>query len=98
MDENNNIIELVDEQGESVEFEHLMTLEHNGAYYIVLMAAEDQQSEDEGEVLILKMDKDDKGEDCYVTVDDDEEAQQVFDLFVKALEEEDDAEPVEEEE
>ena len=97
MDEN-NIIELVDENGETVEFEHLMTLEHNNAYYIVLMAAEEQESEDEGEVLILKMDKDENGEDCYVTVDDDEEAQIVFDKFVAALEEEDDAVPAGDEE
>lgn len=97
--EENNIIELVDEQGETVEFEHLMTLEHNNAYYIVLMAAEDlaNEEDDEGEVLILKMDKDENGEDCYVTIDDDEEAQIVFDKFVAALEEEDDAVPAEEE-
>lgn len=93
MDEN-EIIELVDENGESVNFEHLMTLEHNNAYYIVLMAAEDEANEeDEGEVLILRMDKDENGEDCYVTIDDDDEAQTVFDKFVAALEEADDAEP-----
>ena len=95
--EENNIIELVDENGETVEFEHLMTLEHNNAYYIVLMAAEDQADEDEGEVLILKMDKDENGEDCYVTVDNDDEAQAVFDKFVAALDEEDDAVPADEE-
>jgi len=100
--EENNIIELVDENGEAVEFEHLMTLEHEGAYYIVLMAPEAEEgaepSEDEGEVLILKMEKDDEGEDCYVTIDDDDVAQAVFDKFVAALEEEDDAVPAGDEE
>lgn len=94
MEENNSsIIELVDEQGESVEFEHLMTLEHENEYYIVLMALEqeDQEDEDEeGEVLILKLEKDEKGEDCYVTIDDDEVTQAVFDKFVAAIEAEDD--------
>ncbi len=37
MEGENNIIELVDEQGQAVEFEHLMTVEHEGSYYIVLM-------------------------------------------------------------
>ena len=96
MDEQNNIIELVDEEGESVEFEHLMTLEHEGAHYIVLMApeseADPEPDEDEGEVLILRLEKDEKGEDCYVTIDDDV-AQAVFDKFVAALEEEDDETP-----
>ena len=93
------IVELVDDEGNEVAFEHLMTLEHNGAYYIVLMAAEDlaNEEDDEGEVLILKMDKDENGEDCYVTIDDDDEAQTVFDKFVAALEEEDDAVPADEE-
>lgn len=94
MDENNgNIIELVDEDGESVEFEHLMTLEHEGEYYIVLMAVEDDEDNDEGEVLILKVEKDEKGEDCYVTVDDDNVTQAVFDKFIAAIEEDDDEIP-----
>lgn len=93
MEGDNNIIELVDEQGKAVEFEHLMTVEHEGSYYIVLMAAQEDEDNEEGEVVILKMEKDDKGEDCYVTIDDDNVLQAVFDKFVAAVEEEDDAIP-----
>ena len=93
MEGENNIIELVDEQGKAVEFEHLMTVEHEGSYYIVLMAAQEDEDNEEGEVVILKMEKDDKGEDCYVTIDDDNVLQAVFDKFVAAVEEEDDAIP-----
>lgn len=93
MDERNNIIELVDEQGEAVEFEHLMTVEHEGGYYIVLMAVQDDDESEEGEVVILKMEKDDKGEDCYVTIEDDSVLQAVFDKFVAAIEEDDDEIP-----
>ena len=97
MEGENNIIELVDEQGKAVEFEHLMTVEHEGEYYIVLMAAEEDEDNEEGEVVILKMEKDDKGEDCYVTIEDDNVLQAVFDKFVAAVEEEDDAVPEEDE-
>ena len=93
MDGESNIIELVDEQGKAVEFEHLMTVEHEGDYYIVLMAAQEDEENEEGEVVILKMEKDDKGEDCYVTIEDDDVLQAVFDKFVAAVEEEDDAIP-----
>jgi len=93
MDGEGNIIELVDEQGKAVEFEHLMTVEHEGDYYIVLMAAQEDEENEEGEVVILKMEKDDKGEDCYVTIEDDNVLQAVFDKFVAAVEEEDDAIP-----
>ena len=97
MEGENNIIELVDEQGKAVEFEHLMTVEHEGSYYIVLMAAEEDEDNEEGEVVILKMEKDDKGEDCYVTIEDDNVLQAVFDKFVAAVEEEDDAIPADDE-
>ncbi len=93
MESNGNIIELVDEQGKAVEFEHLMTVEHEGDYYIVLMAAQEDEENEEGEVVILKMEKDDKGEDCYVTIEDDDVLQAVFEKFVAAVEEEDDAIP-----
>lgn len=95
MDENNNLIELIDEDGESVQFEHLMTLEHETEYYIVLMTAQSATDEDaeEGEVVILKLAKDDKGEDCYVSIDDDDVAQAVYEKFIAIIEEEDDAIP-----
>ncbi len=97
MESENNYIELVDEQGKAVEFEHVMTVEHEGSYYIVLMAAQEDEDNEEGEVVILKMEKDDKGEDCYVTIDDDNVLQAVFDKFVAAVEEEDDAVPADDE-
>lgn len=93
MDENNNIIELIDENDEAVAFEHLMTLEYEGDYYIVLMTVEEDEESEEGEVLILKLDKDEKGEDCYVTIDDDDVTQAVFDKFIAAIEEDDDELP-----
>jgi putative Holliday junction resolvase len=94
--DDNNIIELVDEEGKAVEFEHLMTVEHEGSYYIVLMAAQEDEENEEGEVIILKMEKDDKGEDCYVTIDDDNVLQAVYDKFLAAIEEEDDGLPEDE--
>ncbi len=97
MEGENSMIELVDEQGKAVEFEHLMTVEHEGSYYIVLMAAQEDEDNEEGEVVILKMEKDDKGEDCYVTIEDDNVLQAVFDKFVAAVEEEDDAIPADDE-
>jgi hypothetical protein len=43
------------------------------------------------------MEKDDKGEDCYVTIEDDDVLQAVFDKFVAAVEEDDDAIPADDE-
>ena len=85
-----NMIELIDDAtGESVSFEHLATIEHEGAYYIALteIAEEDDESE-ECEVIIMKIDQDEDGKECYVQVEDEDEQQAVFDKFVALMEEE----------
>ena len=92
MEDGSDIIELTDEEGVVTEFQYLATLDHEGESYVVLMALdqeEDESDEEEGEVVILKIEQDDKGEDIYVSFDDEEVSQQVFDKFIKMLDEED---------
>ena len=87
MDEN-HLVQLQDEAGNDVNFEHLMTIEHEGSYYVVLEAAEDMEDCMEGEAIILKIVQDEAGEDVYATVEDEDELKAVFDKCVAALEEE----------
>lgn len=93
-EEESNIIELVDENGESVSFEHLATLEHEGVYYIALMLLDDDHSseDEEGEVVIMQITEDEDGNECYVPVEDDELQAVVFEKFLALMaeEEEDD--------
>lgn len=88
-EQENNIIELIDETGEAVQFEHLATLEHEGAYYIALMLLDDEHSveDDEGEVVIMKIEEDDEGEECYVSVEDDALTEVIFEKFLTLMEE-----------
>ncbi len=85
------IIELTDEDGVTTQFEYLNTIEYDGDLYVVLMVLSDEDvDDDEGEVLILKIEKDpDTGEDIYVSIDDDEVSQAVFDQFMAMMDEED---------
>ena len=91
MDERENIVELVDDEtGETVVFEHLATLEHEGDMYIALMLSEDVESDDdEGEVIIMKIDQDEDGNECYVSVEDDALQEAVFEKFLALMEEAD---------
>lgn len=84
------IIELTDEDGVTTQFEYLTTIEYKDELYVVLMVLDDEETDDdEGEVLILKIEKDpENGEDMYVTVDDDQVSQAVFDQFVAMMDEE----------
>lgn len=88
------IIELTDEDGVTTQFEYLTTIDHEGELYVVLMVAEDEDEEEddeEGEVLILKIEKDpETDEDIYVSVDDEEISQAVFDKFLAMMDEEED--------
>lgn len=92
MEENNNLVQLQDENGNDVHFEHLMTVEHEGSYYVVLEAAQDTDDCKEGEAIILKIIQDeDSGEDIYATIEDEAEFNAVFDKCMAAMEEEDEA-------
>ena len=84
------IIELTDEDGVTTQFEYLTTIEYEDELYVVLMVLDDEETDDdEGEVLILKIEKDpETDEDIYVSVDDDAISQAVFDKFLAMMDEE----------
>ena len=91
--EDNAIIELTDENGETNEFEFLTTVEYQEELYVILMplcAEEDEDDEEEGEeVVILKIEKDpETKDDIYVYVNDEDVCEKVFELFLQSLEEE----------
>ena len=97
-DLDDNIVELTDEDGVTSLFEYQATIEMDGEEYIVLMELpgqtdeEEDEDEDEGEVVILKIAQDDKGEDIYVSLEDEDEMEKVFDLFLAHLDEEEEGE------
>lgn len=76
-DELDNIIVLNDEDGNEVEFEYLDAVEVDDKEYIILLPVEEQEN---GEVVIFRVEG--EGEDeTYVGVDDEAEAEKVFNLF-----------------
>ena len=90
MQENDNLVQLQDENGKDVNFEHLMTIEHEGNYYVVLEATEDTDDCKEGEAIILKIIRDeDSDEDVYATIEDEDEYQRVFQRCLEVMEEQD---------
>ena len=71
-EELDNIIVLNDEDGNEVEFEFLDLIEYDGESYVVLLPNDDDE-EEAGEVLILKLeDNDSEDEESYVSVEDEE--------------------------
>lgn len=88
--EQDDIVELVDEDGKEVSFEHLMTLEHKGNTYICLAPVEPDDDIGEDELVILRIDTDEDGNDAYVTIDDDEELDDLFEKYLEIAEADED--------
>jgi len=91
-EEEDNIVELTDDDGVVSKFEYLATIPYEGDEYVALLVLDEDGNEPEGEdseVIILKIEQDENGEDIYVSVEDDEASQKVFDLFISAMDAED---------
>lgn len=82
-DENlDNIIILNDEEGNEVQFEFLDLIEYNSEEYVVLLPVEDENEEEAGEVVILKVEETEGDEEeSYVGIEDQEELNAVFQIF-----------------
>ena len=87
MNENNEreFYTLTDEEGNEIEFELIGVAEKNGTTYYAMIpvdAAEDSDN-DEGfcEYVVLRAEKDENGEDTLVTIDDDDEFDDIADYF-----------------
>ena len=81
-----DIIILNDEDGKEVRFEFLDLIELDGEEYVVLLPeeeAEEENSEEPGEVVILKVEDtdEDSDEESYVSVEDEEILNKVFEIF-----------------
>ena len=90
-DEMDNIIILNDEDGNQVKFEFLDLIELDDEEYVVLLPVTEEGEEDEGEVVILRLednDDEDSDEESYVSVDDDEILNRVFEIFKEKFKDE----------
>ncbi len=90
MDENtqgeelDNIVILNDEEGNEVKFEFLDVVELDDEEYVVLLPVAEEGEEEEGEVVILKIednDNEEAEEESYVSVEDEEVLNKVFEIF-----------------
>lgn len=81
-----DIVELIDEDGNEVSFEHLMTLNYNNNNYICLVPVEPMEDVAEDELVILRIETDEEGNDAYATIDDDDELDAVFEKYLEIAE------------
>ena len=82
-EELDNIITLNDEDGNELKFEFLDLIDFENEQYVVLLPVLEEGEEDDGEVVILKLEdsEDDSEQESYVSVENEETLMKVFDIF-----------------
>ena len=88
--EEDNIVILNDEDGNEVKFEFLDLVELDDEEYVVLLPVTEEREEDEGEVVILKIEDTDEesDEESYVSVESEETLNKVFEIFKEKFKDE----------
>lgn len=81
--ETNNIL-LVDNDGNEIEFEYIDSVEYGGNEYVVLVQLDDDS--DDTEAVILRVEKGEEDKESYAGIDDENELNAVFELFLKQQE------------
>ena len=81
---------IVDEDGTEYELEVLTSIEYNGATYLAVVPATDEEDAADLEVSILKSLEDEDGEPLLCAIEDEAELQAVYDLIMDQLYEEED--------
>jgi putative uncharacterized protein (fragment) len=84
-----NFVTLTDDEGNDIELEYVDALEHNGTTYMAFFPvveedSKDEENEEEYGLVILKSQME-NGEEFLVTIDDEEEIDKVYDLFMEQI-------------
>ena len=89
MEETDNIIILNNENGEEVKFEFLDLIDLDDEKYVVLLPVTEDE-ENDGEVVILKLEDSDEDseEESYVSVEDEDILMKAFNIFKEKFKDE----------
>ena len=97
MEEQNTIIELIDESGNTVKFDLVMTFDYEGKRYAALLPIDSVENVGDDEVVLLEVVKDKNGEN-FVSIDNPVMLDEVFNEFIELFDEMADKDDEEEDE
>lgn len=88
--EEEDIIELEDEDGKVLNFYHIATFDFKEKTYVVFQPTQKYDSIDEDEVVIFELAESETEEDEFKRIESEEELNEVFEEFMRLVEEDDD--------
>ncbi|MEG0783894.1 MAG: DUF1292 domain-containing protein [Christensenella sp.] len=74
------LIEMQDEDGNVLKFEHLLTFEVDDNFYVAFTPTEKMEEFDVDEVLIMRVKEDEEG-DMYLPIETEEELDELWEIF-----------------
>ncbi len=85
-------IEMLDEDGNKIEFEHLLTFEVEDEFFIAFTPIGKFQDFEEGEVLIMRIEEDEENGEVYLPIETEEELESLWNIFQELYYEDEDEE------
>ena len=83
------LVELMDDEGNKLSFEHLLTFEVEDDFFIAITPVEDLDEFKEGEVLIMRVQDDGEDGEIYLPIESQEELDSLWEIFQKLYYEDD---------
>jgi uncharacterized protein YrzB (UPF0473 family) len=80
----NDFITVTDEDGSEITLEHLDTVEAGGELFMAFLPADADEDDEDYGIVILKVVVE-NNEEVFVTVDDEELLETVYDIFIERL-------------
>ena len=80
-----DFITIVDEDGQEIELEVLDTMDYKGKTFMAFLPADMEENDPDYGMIILRSVLDEKGEEVFESIDDDEELNDVYEHFMKLL-------------
>ena len=81
----NDFITIADDEGNEFELEVIDSLEHEGVLYLALLTADNEEpSDDDDGLIILKVIEED-GEEIFATPESDEELNLIYNMFMERV-------------
>ena len=84
-----DIVELESEDGETVRFQHVATIDYENEWYVFFTPAEEMEGIDSDETVIFKLTTDENGADIFLPVEDEAILDAVYDEYLRIMEDED---------
>lgn len=82
-----DVITLVDEEGNEVEFELIMSMEANDREYAILAPLQEDEELEDDEAYIFRLEYDEEEEMILIPIEDDEEYEMVVEVYNTLIEE-----------